>query len=90
MASNCSCKRFKYELGTMFYVKNLSSLKYKFMKKTKEEMVGLFLKINEVTTAQGGVEDKLRKLKGYQFLSKFLFKRELKKINKKLDEYYGR
>ena len=83
MASNCSCKRFKYELGTMFYVKNLSSLKYKFMKKTKEEMVGLFL-------AQGGVEDKLRKLKGYQFLSKFLFKRELKKINKKLDEYYGR
>ena len=83
MASNCSCKRFKYELGTMFYVKNLSSLKYKFMKKTKKEMVGLFL-------AQGGVEDAIRQLKWYQFPSKFLFKRELKKINKKLDEYYGR
>jgi len=83
LASNCSCKRFKYELGTMFYVKNLSSLKYKFMKKTKEEMVGLFL-------AQGGVEDVIRQLKWYQFPSKFLFKRELKKINKKLDEYYGR
>lgn len=75
------CKRFKHEVGTMYYNKNLSSLKYKFMKKTKEEVVGLFL-------AQGGIEDVIRQLKWYQFPSKFLFKRELKRVNEKIDKSY--
>lgn len=52
-----------------------------FMKKTKEKVVELFL-------VQGGIQDVIRQLKWYQFPSRFLFKRELKRVNEKIDKSY--